>query len=83
MWQAIKGHWGSFVGTFHKSEVILWARFQILLGAAFAAMQMVDMSLFITDRQALQGYIFFNAIVTELLRRRRSDFGEGRRDDDR
>jgi hypothetical protein len=83
MWQSIQGSWAYFVGSFHRSEVIFWARFQLLLGSAFVAIQGVDMSEFISDRHLLQGYIFANAMITELLRRHRSDFGEDRRDDPR
>lgn len=63
-----------FLASFHDSEVILWARSQYLMLAIYTAMQSVDMSSIISDRHLLQGYIFANALVTELLRRNREDW---------
>jgi hypothetical protein len=64
----------NFRDTFHGSEVILWARVQFLLGSAYVALQGVDMSVFISDRHLLMGYIFANGLITEMLRRNREDW---------
>jgi hypothetical protein len=63
-----------FHASFHDSEVILWARSQYLMLAIYTALQSVDMSAIISDRHLLQGYIFANAMVTELLRRSREEW---------
>jgi hypothetical protein len=63
-----------FRATFHDSEVILWARAQYLMLAIYTALQSVDMSSIISDRHLLQGYIFANALITELLRRNREEW---------
>lgn len=63
-----------FQATFHDSEVILWARAQFLLLALYQGLQAVDMSEVISDRHLLQGYVFVNAVVTELLRRNREEW---------
>lgn len=63
-----------FHASFHDSEVILWARLQFVLGAAYVALQGVDMSQIISDKQMLMAYIFANGFFTEYLRRRREDF---------
>lgn len=76
MWENIKYYGGRFHASFHNSETILWARIQIILGLIITALQVVDISLFISDKRLLQGYLFANAFITEYLRRRNSDFGE-------
>jgi hypothetical protein len=63
-----------FHDSFHDSEIIVWARLQFMFGSAFVALQGVDMSVFISDRHMLMGYIFFNGLVTEVLRRNREDW---------
>lgn len=63
-----------FHASFHDSEVIAWARIQLIIGAAFVALQSVDMSVFISDKHLLMGYIFANAFITEGLRRSREDW---------
>lgn len=63
-----------FHATFHDSEIILWARAQFLLLAMYEGLQSVDMSAIISDHRLLQGYIFVNAVVTEMLRRSREDW---------
>lgn len=72
MWEFIKGRWIYFHATFHGSDTIVWARAQFLFLAAstYTATQGVDMSVFISDKHQLQIYIFANALITEMLRRR-------------
>ena len=70
MWQQIKSKWQYFHDSFHGSDTIVWARAQLLLGAGYTALQGVDVSVFVTDRHLLQYYIFANALITEMLRRR-------------
>lgn len=65
-----------FHATFHDSEVILWARVQYLFGLIYAGMQVMDMSLFISDKKLLQLYFFANAMVTEGLRRRNAEWNK-------
>lgn len=77
MWEFVKGKWYYFHSSFHGSDTLVWARAQLMLGAAYTAMQSMDMSLFISDRHALQYYIFANAMITELLRRRGEDWHDG------
>lgn len=76
MWTWIKQEYAYLHGTFHSSEVILWARAQYILLAVYTALQMVDLSALISDRKLLQGYIFANALISELLRRRNAEYNE-------
>lgn len=67
MWQRIK--------TFFKdSEVIFWARLQLLLGAIVTAVTYVDPQLIapLIDPHYLPWFLLANGIGTEYLRRRRS-----------
>lgn len=63
-----------FVASFHDSEVILWARLQYIIFLVYTGLQAVDVSVFISDKRMLQGYILFNAMMTEVMRRHRADF---------
>lgn len=74
MWQWIKDEAKLFWNTFHSSEVIIWARAQYILLAVFEALQMVDVSAFISDHRMLQCYIFANGVISELLRRRNAEY---------
>jgi hypothetical protein len=70
----MREYFNKFWRSFHDSEVILWARLQFLLLALYTALQSVDMSQVISDGHLLQGYMFTNAFVTELLRRRNAEW---------
>lgn len=63
-----------FHASFHDSEIILWARVQVVLGCAYAALQGVDMTTFISDRRMMMYYLFANGLITEMLRRNREDW---------
>jgi hypothetical protein len=63
-------------GTFHSSEVIWWARIQFVLLVVYQALQVVDLSLFISDHRLFQAYLFVNALVSEYLRRRNATYDE-------
>lgn len=74
MLEHIRNGYGRFHESFHGSEVILWARCQYIFFLVYTGVQVMDMSLFITDKHLLQGYMFMNAIVTEATRRRREEW---------
>lgn len=66
--------WDKFWKSFHDSEVIFWTRLQVILLPVLFGLHTVDWSPFITDKHILIGYIAFNAIFTEILRRHREDW---------
>jgi len=61
-------------GTFHASEVILWARIQVLAGVIWVALQGVDVSPVISNPKYLVWWIIFSNLVNEALRRRRAEY---------
>ena len=65
MLERLRNWYLSFHASFHGSEVILWARCQYIFFLVYTGLQVVDVSLFISDKHLLQGYMFMNAIVTE------------------
>lgn len=77
MKQAVQGWWVKFHASFRGSETILWARAQFVLFCIYTAVQQVDISVFVSDRRLLQGYILANGIIAEMLRRRREDWQRG------
>jgi len=56
---------------FWRSEIILWARLQLLFGIVWAVLSTVDMSPLLSGKW-LTVWFIFNGIVTEYLRRRRA-----------
>lgn len=74
MWQFIKEKYLYIHSTFRSSEVILWARFNVLMGTVWIALQGVDVSPLIKDPKYLVYYIIFSNVVNELMRRRKAEF---------
>jgi hypothetical protein len=71
--------WQKFKATFHDSEVIVWSRVQVLIGAVgvpvWLGVSQTDLSPLIRNPQWLAYWLIFNGVVTEILRRNREDFG--------
>lgn len=68
MWQRIREF-------FRDSETIFWARLQMLGAAIVATLAVIDPMLFANYIPAayLPAYVFLSGVLTEYLRRRRSD----------
>lgn len=74
MLEHFKNGYSRFHESFHDSEVILWARAQYIFFLVYTGLQVMDVSIFISDKRLLQGYMFMNAIITEATRRRRAEW---------
>lgn len=74
MLQQIRATWISFHASFHDSDTIVWARAQFVFLGIYTALQSVDMTLIVADKHLLQGYVFINAFITEMLRKRGEDW---------
>lgn len=61
--------------SIHNSEVILWARLQFFVGVVWTVLSTTDMAPLISDPKYLTYWLVFNGVVTEMLRRRKADFG--------
>lgn len=72
----IKQEWAYLYGTFHDSESILWARFNVLLGSCWAALQGADLSPVFNNPKVLTYWIIFSNFVNEWTRRRRAEYDE-------
>ena len=70
----LKDKFAYLYATFHDSEVLLFARFNVLLGSVWVALQGVDISPLIKDPQYLVYYIIFSNVVNEMLRRRNAEW---------
>lgn len=76
--------WWSKARIFFKdSEVIFWARLQSIGGTVllvgdvmFEVVAKSDLSPFISNPKTLAGVVMANGILTEFLRRRRTDPGD-------
>src|SRR5690606_34810902 len=66
--------WKKIRDWFKDSETIFWARAQIFLGLLFEALAGMDVTLFEpVFGKYFPVFIVLNGLLTELLRRRRSD----------
>jgi len=72
------GFWAKFKASFGNSETVLWARLQVVFGVlgsvalpVWIGLSQTDLSPVIHNSQYLTGWLVFNGIVTEFLRRRR------------
>ena len=72
MWAQIKAWALSFHASFHDSEVILFARIQVLFGIAWAILSVTDMAPLITNPKYLTAWLLGSGMVTEMLRRNRA-----------
>ena len=72
----IKSEWNYLYGTFHDSENILWARFNVALGSLWAGLQVADLSPVFNNPKYLTYWIIFSNVVNEWTRRRRADYDE-------
>jgi hypothetical protein len=61
---------------FNSSEVIFWARAQVVVGAVWTALSASDLSPLL-DPKWLTYWLIANGIVTELLRRRGTEYRDG------
>lgn len=59
-----------------RSEVVAWARIQVLVGAVWMALSASDLSPLL-DPKYLTYWLIFNGIITELLRRRGTEYRDG------
>lgn len=73
MWQSIKEKayslWDGTKAFFLRSETILWARLQVLVGALWTALSATDLAPLLSPKW-LTYWLIFSGLVTELLRRR-------------
>jgi hypothetical protein len=74
MLQWIKNEWSYLYGTFHGSETILWARLNVALGSAWAALQVADLSPVFNNPRLLTYWIIFSNFVNEFARRNRAEY---------
>lgn len=79
MIDAIKEYFGELYSrlTTHDSESILWSRAQLMFGSVWYALCNTDLSQFIQDPKLLAYWMFFNAMFSEYLRKRRDPNLEG------
>ena len=60
--------------SFHDSEVILWARIQVLVGSLWVVASQTDLAPVISNPKYLTYWLIANGVITEVLRRNRADF---------
>lgn len=72
MMDEIKAWWESVKNWFWRSETILWARLQVLVGAIWTALQATDLSP-VLNPKLMTYWLIVSGVITELVRRRGSD----------
>jgi hypothetical protein len=78
MWEFIKRELGYLHSTFRDSETILWARCQVILGAAWFGLSQADLAPILNNPKYLSFWMIFNGAVSEMLRRSREDWGDAK-----
>ena len=61
---------------FNRSEVIFWARFQVIIGAVWVGLSAVDLSPVLSSKY-LTYWLILNGVITEYLRRRGTEYKDG------
>lgn len=74
MYEFVKREAILFHSTFHDSETILWARFQVAVGSAWLALSSADLTPIIVNPKYIAYWTIFNGFITEMLRRSRAEF---------
>jgi hypothetical protein len=64
--------WTSFQHSFHDSEVIVFARFQVVFGILWGILQVTDLAPLIDNPKYYTGWLMFSGFITEMLRRNRA-----------
>jgi hypothetical protein len=68
----LKAWWASFQHSFHDSEVIVFARLQVLFGVVWGVLTATDLAPLINNPKYLTSWVLFSGFVTEMLRRNRA-----------
>ena len=77
----LKAWWASFHHSFHDSEVIVFARLQVIFGLVWGILTVTDLSPLIENPKYITGWLLFSGMITEMLRRNRATDLDARRDD--
>jgi hypothetical protein len=64
----------AFIRTFHSNETIIWARIQVMLGAAWLAVSAADLTPIIVNPKYVAYWTIVNGFISEMLRRSRAEF---------
>ena len=79
----LKAWWASFHHSFHDSEVIVFARLQVIFGIVWGILTVTDLSPLIENPKYITGWLLFSGMITEMLRRNRAtDLDSARPDHD-
>lgn len=76
MYSFIKDKIAYFYATFHGSETILLARFNMAIGSIYAGLQLFDMSQLDIDKKWVTAWIVGNGALQEYLRRRNASYDD-------
>lgn len=76
MYSFLKDKIAYLYSTFHGSETILLARFNMAVGSIYAALQLVDVSGLDIDKKWVTAWIVGNGALQEWLRRRNATYDE-------
>lgn len=74
MWQTVRDKYLAFHASFHGSEVIIWSRAQVALGAIGAGLLLVDPMAFNLDPKWAAAWVAANGALSEYLRRRGASY---------
>jgi hypothetical protein len=76
MLQRLKDTYDYVHGSFHGSEVILWSRLQIMIGAGWLSLQGQDLSPILHEPKYILYYAIGSNFINEMLRRRKATYDD-------
>lgn len=76
MYSILKDKIAYLYATFHGSETILLARFNMAVGSVYAGLQLLDVSQLDIDKKWVTAWIVGNGVLGEYLRRRGASYDD-------
>ena len=76
MWARLQSWWNDVLNWFQHSEVLVWARLQVLVGTVWTVLSTTDMSPLLNPKY-LTWWLIINGVITEYLRRRGTEVRNG------
>lgn len=76
MYKTIRAKIIDLYTTFHGSETILIARFNVVMGSLYAGLQLLDPTQLPIDVKYITAWVVGNGVLTEYLRRRNAEYDD-------
>lgn len=76
MYSLLKDKIAYLYATFHGSETLVLARFNMAVGSVYAGLQLLDVGSLDIDKKWVTAWIVGNGALQEFLRRRNAEYND-------